>query len=180
MPTKLHGAYRASTRSRVARVEPIRRLSLAPLAGVILIATTLIALSYPLQTHALTFDVYPADWFPSDVDFQHTHQLDLHASGKMSWNDQPVTQELLAKRLNETLSEPVEPILLFRPDDNASYLAVAEVLAIIERSGVSGLCITGLERNRRFELPQPQAEVGNGAQWPENCDIWRGKAHLSY
>ena len=157
--------------ARFEHGEPIRRLSIAPLAGLVLIAATMIALSYPMQTHALTFEVYPTDWPHPNDSLEYHNLLELHANGQLRWNGEAVTKGMLAERLNRALSEPVEPALIFQPDDYASYLAVAEVLLIVKQSGISALCIAGLERNRHFELPEPDPNMAV-PQWFGDCDVW--------
>ena len=163
-------------RERAARFDhggPIRYISLAPVAGVMLVAAAMISLSFPITTHALTFDVYPGEGFGLDAEFDYVNRIDIDRDGTLHWNRTAVTDAEMVKLLNATLTGPQEPALVFRPDDNAAYGDTAQMLAIIKSAGITQFCIIGLERNRRYEDFE-QLPDGRNIDEIDQCDFWRG------
>jgi hypothetical protein len=124
------------------------------------------------QYHAVDRrDAGPTDYRNHDVaeadrrchaQFAWMHAVQLQASrtgqehdhrrpdGRVFWNDDAIDLVTLRAYLARTLEYPTEPELHLRPAPEAPYGSVNRVLAVIDRSGVSGLGIIGNEGYARF------------------------------
>lgn len=120
--------------------EPIRRLSAAPVAGVVLIAAALVAASYPLHTHAVTVDLpllYDGAIGPLTP---LGNRLSIDCSGQAFWNALAVDDNELRAVLAQTAQIDPQPALWFEPDGDAGYGRSAQVLAIIAGMGLTDRC----------------------------------------
>lgn len=123
-----------------------------------LVAAAMTAMAYPMQQHMILLPLAPeADFAVAPPGMDHTPDirigLDLH--GKISWNGTPVTQPQLENLLRATLKEPLEPTILFDPDDHAAYGATLPVLAMFKRLGILKFCFGGLARNWNYDVAHP-------------------------
>ena len=145
-------------RAKAARFDhggPIRYISLAPVAGVMLVLAAMVSLSYPAPTHAINFELPPlfnsGDYTTIETDIR-VDRISIDREGQTFWNNTPVNHAQLRELLEATWKEPVAPNLIFEPDDDAAYGAALPVLGVIKQSGVWKFCFGGLHRHRRFEL----------------------------
>ena len=148
-------------REKAARFDhggPIRYISLAPVAGVMLVVAAVTAMAYPAQQHIILLPLAPPADFalaaPSADDAPDI-RIGLDQNGKFTWNGEPVTQTQVENRLWATLREPLEPTILFDPDDHAAYGATLPVLDIFKRVGILKFCFGGLTRNQNYDLALP-------------------------
>ena len=152
--------------------EPIIFLSAVPIAGVVLIAATLLAMTYKPPTHAVTFDLpQPYPW-REEAPALPVDTLGVTASGQRTWNGQPVSEVEVLEKLRANRRLPVEPILRFEPDPDASYGDAARLLALVEYAGVSWyrLCFANAYAFREYEVEQPQPNATDGRPTPITCD----------
>ena len=151
----------------------IRTISLAPVAGVMLVVAAMASLSFPITTHALTFDLFGDEFHGDYVEPPTLITLSADAQDRIFWDGQPIGQRELAELLRSTMAQPVEPFLVFSPHDSASYGAIANLLNTLKTSGLRQFCVAGLYRNRRFELAVTEAEVGAEVAAIEDCFLWQ-------
>lgn len=138
--------------------EPISRIVLGPVAGVLLVVSAIVMLGLPPKTHALYIDLPPPlnfeawpEWLtPPPVD-----RLSLTGDGQIHWNGTPVDRQQLVTLIEATREETPQPGLIFEPADDAAYGEALQVLGLLHAMGAthSQFCLAGLTRNRQFELP---------------------------
>ena len=124
------------------------------------VATLMVALrmgtTFRIQPHAIVIDLsaWPApDQQTAD---RPAHHIRITEDGALLWDDVPINMSELVALLQQGLTEPVEPGIVFSPDANASYELSAQVLNIIKESGVTIFCFGNLEEFRIFHKhPQP-------------------------
>ena len=131
---------RSSARPVFDHGQPIRRLSAAPVAGVVLIVAAMTAATYPMQTHAVTVDL---PLLQDDTPGPLTpigNRLSIDGAGQITWNAEPVDDEQLRAILEMSRTLDERPALWFEPDADAAYGRVAQVLAIIESMDLADNC----------------------------------------
>lgn len=147
-------------------------MSLAPVAGVMLVVGAMVSLTLPAKTHALTFEFYGLDYFPENGHgFEFVNRIILDQKGNLYWNTSPVTQAELVELLQGSQTLPVTPALIYAPHALAPYGDAVRVLAIIKETGTRSFCVEGLERNRRFELSATAPETHAIPGFPD-CGRW--------
>ena len=158
---------RRSARSRWRTFDhgrPIAQIDLAPFAAVVLIAGTLVASTYQLQTHALTVDLpvpLPAGSRGPLTPLYDVLALDEHLT--LRWNGAVITAQELPLIIRQRQAKPDPGAMLFRPDADVSYRDTLAVIALLERHGAIDGCFrfSQLGRFGRFEdavspnLPAP-------------------------
>lgn len=133
--------------------DPMSEMNTTPLIDVLLVLLIMFIISIPAMQHSVTVDL-PQDCtrdcpaLPSDP---VTNKITIDETGTVRWNGQTVDGPRLASTLAATKLMAVEPELQFEPSANASYAISAQVLSIIEGSGVSNFGFVGNERYRRFD-----------------------------
>ena len=164
-------------REKAARFDhgaPIRYISLAPVAGVMLVAAAMVSLSYRSPTYALTFDLpsggnaWPYnEWGPNP---QSMHSLIVTSEGQYELDSKRVTPDDLRLALTQLMRVPLSPAIVFAPYDDAPYGASFGALSILQSSGAAaaGICFQGLEHNRHFERPSAHRTVIA----PNECYPW--------
>ncbi|MGB3167218.1 MAG: hypothetical protein WBA68_10640 [Alteraurantiacibacter sp.] len=152
--------------------EPIIFLSVVPIAGVVLIAATLLAMTYKPPTHAVTFDLpQPYPWL-DEAPALPVNTLGLTKTGQRTWNGQAFSEAEVLEMLRDNRRRPVEPILRFEPDPDASYGDAARLLALVEFAGVSWyrLCFASAFAFREYEVVEAQPTSNDGRPTPVTCD----------
>ncbi|MXO70627.1 biopolymer transporter ExbD [Alteraurantiacibacter buctensis] len=149
---------------------------MGPLAGVLLLAMALVAATDKTPTHTLMVNLPP----PSILDHQErlalartpVIRLSVTAYGVVRSNGIRVLPEELEDRLDETLSQPFEPFIVFDPDPDAPYAMTLLTLAtVVEKVGSNRrFCFGELERFRTYEdlTPRPRA-VNHPGGLPSGC-----------
>lgn len=93
---------------------------------------------------------------PIDLPPEPLIVLSISPAGSIYWNNEIVSDDGLRRALLTGLYEPVEPLIRFEPNANASYGRVVGVIDIIKRTGVTKFCFGNLNEFRVFHKhPQP-------------------------
>ena len=77
--------------------------------------------------------------------------LEVDAAGTITWNGAPISIEQLEDLLGETARMDQEPALQFLPDPASSYELSANILRVIQRSGITKFGFVGNEKYRVYE-----------------------------
>ncbi|WP_052761863.1 ExbD/TolR family protein [Aurantiacibacter luteus] len=152
--------------------QPIRRLSAAPIASVVLIVAAMTAMTYPMQTHAVTIDL---PLLQDDTLAPLTpvgNRLSIDSAGEVTWNAEPVDERQLRAILEQTSTLDEQPALWFEPEGDAAYGRVAQVLAIVESLGLADNCFhfANAAGFRPVEGPTTTIRVTPGHR---ECDRYR-------
>jgi len=134
-------------------------------AGVLLVAATLLLCTFPLHTHALLLDFPSVSPPPLECELPanpcHYHNLAMAADGQLAWDGQPVTLARTRAMIGEHDSRWLDLNLSFSPAFDASYDATVQMLAVIREDlgPHRAVFICGLDSARRFELAEPDLSV---------------------
>ena len=137
--------------------EPIRRLSAAPLAGVLLILAVLSALAYPLKTHAIVVDLPLPNPDGMGALTPNANLVVVTNESGIIWNGVPLTRSEFRENVRAALEQNPQPSLLFEPQGDTAYGAALEVLQVIAEEGAIDRCFlfNGTSMWQRYEQKEP-------------------------
>ena len=129
---------------------PMGDMNTTPLIDVMLVLLIMFIITLPIQTHAVKIDLPVPPENPIDNPIKpEVNKVFIADSGVIMWNGAPINVTQLADYLERTKDIEPTPELQLEPHPNARYVIVDNVLAVIKRSGVSGLGFVGNERYAR-------------------------------
>lgn len=128
--------------------EPMMEMNTTPLIDVMLVLLIMFIITIPVQTHAVKVDLpQNAPSTPQQID-PEKNTLTIDPAGTTYWNGTPIDPVTLRQYLERTVAMAPQPELHFRPDPQARYEVVDNVLAVIKRANVSKLGFVGNEQYR--------------------------------
>ncbi len=136
---------RAPYRYRPDSHPPIAAINTTPLIDMMLVLLIMFIVAIPLGTHKVPLDLPPLT--PGPVDNRPVHRLDINAAGQTMWDGGDVAPAELRARLAALAADPARPVLHLDADGAARYELVDQILADIQRAGVTRL---GFVNNARF------------------------------
>lgn len=123
---------------------PMGDLNTTPLIDVMLVLLVMFIITLPIQTHTVEIEL-PVPGPQREIQ-PGINSLSITAAGVVTWNGDPVPMSVLAGLLERTRRITPSPELRFEPDPEADYVIADQAIAIIKRSGVSGVGFPGIER----------------------------------
>ena len=150
----------------------MRWSGLAPLAGVFLIAATLVLSAYGTPTHALIVELptpYPDDYMEPLTPAYDLVAMDAH--GRVLRNSTPVTDRELHAALLARAVGAEKPSLVFEPDGMTPYPRVLEVLQTFRITGSLESCFLfgNVARFAAYERPETFADLAPAQ--PRTCFV---------
>lgn len=139
---------------------PMMEMNTTPLIDVMLVLLIMLMITIPPVTHMVDIDL-PIAQPPTDApEFDPVvNKIFIDDSGAILWNGSAVSQQQIADYLKQTKAMVTEPELQFQPTENAPYVIVDEVLAVVKRSKITKFGFVGNENYRVFGK---SAVSGNG------------------
>ena len=128
--------------------EPMMEMNTTPLIDVMLVLLIMFIITIPVQTHAVKVDLpqnAPSNQQQIDPE---KNTVTIDPAGQTFWNGSPIDPVTLRQYLERTVAMAPQPELHFRPDPQARYEVVDNVLAVIKRANVSKLGFVGNEQYR--------------------------------
>lgn len=132
--------------------EPMMDINTTPLIDVMLVLLIMFIVTIPIQTHAVKIDLPVADDTPPPEDMIDPVKNEVYISpgNEVLWNGTPITMTQLRQYLDQTVLMNPVPELHMRPDAQARYDTVDEVLAITRRAEVTNMGFIGNEMYANF------------------------------
>jgi biopolymer transport protein ExbD len=131
--------------------EPMMEMNTTPLIDVMLVLLIMLMITIPPVTHMVDIDLPIAqDTPPTDAPDPVVNKIFIDDQGAILWNGAAVSQQQVADYLKQTKAMTPEPELQFQPTENAPYVIVDEVLAVVKRSSISKFGFVGNENYRVF------------------------------
>ena len=121
-----------------AEGEPMMDINTTPLIDVMLVLLIMFIITIPVQTHAVKLDLpqnNPNQTPPPILPVKN--EVAVNRSNQILWNGTPIDLTVLRQYLDQTQSMNPIPELHLRPDQDARYELVDEVLAVTKRANVS-------------------------------------------
>lgn len=134
-----------------AEGEPMMDINTTPLIDVMLVLLIMFIITIPVQTHAVKLDL------PQNQQNPPPNQIDpvknevfVDTRDQILWNGSPITLTVLRQYLDATQTMNPVPELHLRPDPQARYEVVDEVLAVTKRAKVEKMGFVGNEAYAGF------------------------------
>lgn len=123
---------------------PMGEMNTTPLIDVMLVLLIMFIITIPVQTHAVKLDLPPPNPNPTIVD-PVFNQIDIDFLGNIYWNKQEVDLNTLKGYLGQAAKMPEPPELRLRPEAEARYELVDQVMAAAQQAGIEKMGFVGNE-----------------------------------
>ncbi|MCP5016536.1 MAG: biopolymer transporter ExbD [Ketobacter sp.] len=118
--------------------EVMSEINMTPLVDVMLVLLIIFILTVPVLTHTVKIDLPQANNAPNDVTPQ-TIALTVTADAAIHWNDEVISGEVLANRLQSVAAVRPQPEIQLRGDKAVAYQHVIAVMAAAQQAGIEKL-----------------------------------------
>ena len=118
--------------------EVMSEINMTPLVDVMLVLLIIFILTVPVLTHTVNIDLPQANNAPNDVTPQ-TIALTVTADAAIHWNEEVISGEVLANRLQSVAAVRPQPEIQLRGDKSVAYQHVIAVMAAAQQAGIEKL-----------------------------------------
>ncbi|NKI71998.1 biopolymer transporter ExbD [Collimonas pratensis] len=115
---------------------PMADINITPMVDVMLVLLVIFIITAPLFTHAIKVDLPSAQSAPAP-EKPETISLSIDRSGKMFWNNDPVSESELADRIVASAQRQPQPELQLRADKDTRYEILAQVMSLAQNNGLA-------------------------------------------
>ena len=129
--------------------QPMIELNMTPLVDVLLVLIIMFIITIPLQSHAVKIDLAQKPVVPLEMDAVR-NLLTIAPDGMVRWNGTAADDATLMATLRASVAIRPQPELHLRPDAQARYERVDEVLAMTKRAEITRMGFVGNGAYRRF------------------------------
>jgi biopolymer transport protein ExbD/biopolymer transport protein TolR len=116
--------------------QPMSDINMTPLIDVMLVLLVIFMIAAPLMTSSLKMDL-PKVAAAKNNDGGATLALGITADGRLHVGDAVVTRDELLGTLKQTAARQPQPDVLLRADQSVPYGRVAEVIGLVQDSGLT-------------------------------------------
>ena len=127
--------------------QPMIELNMTPLIDVLLVLIIMFIITIPLQSHAVKIDLPGKSALTPDP---LRNLLTIAPDGVARWNGTAADDATLMATLRATVAMRPQPELHLRPDGQARYERVDEVLAMTKRADITRMGFVGNEAYGNF------------------------------
>ena len=134
-----------------AEGEPMMDINTTPLIDVMLVLLIMFIITIPVQTHAVKIDLPQNQQNqPPPPILPVKNEVAITTTNQVLWNGSPIDLTVLRQYLDQTQTMNPVPELHLRPDPQARYELVDQVLAVTKRANVSKMGFIGNEAYAAF------------------------------
>lgn len=124
----------------------ISAINTTPLVDVMLVLLVMLIITILIQLHAVNLNLPVGTPPPSDVK-PEVVKIDVDARSVVYWQGLPVTSGAeLEQKMRDTAALATPPEVHLRPDRQARYEVVANILAATRRTGLTKIGVIGSEQ----------------------------------
>ena len=127
---------------------PFVEMNTTPLIDVLLVLLVMLIVTIPMQSHVVKIDLPQGP--PREIIDPVRDDIVVTRAGAIEWNGSRIGRTELAGLLGRVAAMTTPPEVHLRPDAQARYDTVDEVLAIAKRAEVRTLGFVGNERYSAF------------------------------
>ena len=124
---------------------PMVEMNTTPLIDVMLVLLIMFIITIPVQTHAVKLDLPPPNPNNTNQPDPVFNQIDVDFLGNIYWNKTEVNMATLRGYLKQAAAMPEQPELRLRPEAEAKYVIVDEVMAAAQQAGMEKVGFVGNE-----------------------------------
>ncbi|WP_294392688.1 biopolymer transporter ExbD [uncultured Sphingomonas sp.] len=129
-----------------AEGEPMMDINTTPLIDVMLVLLIMFIITIPVQTHAVKLDLPQNNQNNAPPPIQPVkNEVRVEPTNQILWNGSPIDLTVLRQYLDQTQTMNPIPELHLRPNAQARYERVDEVLAVTKRANVTKMGFIGNE-----------------------------------
>ena len=115
--------------------EVMNEINMTPLVDGMLVLLNIFIITVPVMKHSVPVDL-PRASNTREIITPETIRLSVTADGKYHWNEQDISDEDLATRLQAEGQKDPQPELHIRGDKDVRYERVAQAMSAAQRAGV--------------------------------------------
>ena len=117
---------------------PMSEINVTPLVDVMLVLLIIFMITAPLMSHKIKVELPQAnlDKREEKVPPAPPVTVTVTEDGKLYWNDQPVTPELLESQLSVEAQKTPQPAVNIRGDETTKYSAIQRVVDTAQAQGI--------------------------------------------
>ncbi|HMM67902.1 MAG TPA: biopolymer transporter ExbD [Dokdonella sp.] len=115
---------------------PMAEINVTPLVDVMLVLLIIFMITAPLMTHKIRIDLPQANPNTQETTPPDPIDLAVKASGDLYWNDELITEAMLAAQLRVAAQKNPQPELQIRAEKTTEYQLIATVMANAKSAGM--------------------------------------------
>ncbi len=127
---------------------PMGEMNTTPLIDVMLVLLIMFIITIPIQTHAVKMDMPQQNTNPppvEEIEKPVIHRVEVDFLGQIYWDGNPIDLATAKEYFRQAANKPNQPEIHIRPDAQAKYEIVDEVLAAAQTEGVTKMGFVGNE-----------------------------------
>ena len=121
---------------RTTGPRPMSEINMTPLIDVMLVLLVIFMITAPLMTSSLKLDL-PKTEAGAPAEEPAAIAIAIDAEGRLYFGDQPISREALEQRVRDAAHSRPPPEVQLRADRRVPFGAVAELIALLQQSGLS-------------------------------------------
>ena len=128
---------------------PMATINVVPLVDVMLVLLIIFMVTTPLMQHLVEVELPEATILEPEDEAPPVPPVTIAVTddGRLFWNDEPVTAELLESRLSVEAQKVPQPGIQVRGDKTTKYSVVNNVVQIAQRQGMRKVGFISLQEN---------------------------------
>ena len=128
---------------------PMATINVVPLVDVMLVLLIIFMVTTPLMQHLVEVELPEATIIEPEDEAPPVPPVTIAVTddGRLFWNDEPVTPELLESRLSVEAQKVPQPGIQVRGDKTTKYRVVNDVVRIAQRQGMRKVGFISLQEN---------------------------------
>jgi len=117
---------------------PMAEINVTPLVDVMLVLLIIFMITAPLMSHKIEVALPEVEIGRYDEKAPEVPPITLAITqdGKVYWNDEPVTVQLLESRLSVEAQKTPQPQINVRGDKTTKYRSIRDVVELAQRQGM--------------------------------------------
>ena len=128
-----------------SRDKPMSEINMTPLVDVMLVLVAILIITAPLLASRIALDLPKAEGATQAQPQVEALRIALQADGALYLDDQPVTREALAQRLQQTAQVRPETEVQLRADASVPYGQVVQVMGLAKQAGLGRIGFVALQ-----------------------------------
>lgn len=130
---------------------PMAEINVTPLVDVMLVLLIIFMITTPLMTNKTQITLPQATLEKKEeAKLKATPiQLSVQEDGKLYWNDEPITREILESRLSSAAQQTPQPPLNLRGDRTTKMRTINEITKIAQAQGMLDIGYVATKEKKR-------------------------------